>query len=60
MDYFRIYNGKDVVVAEGNDKAAACAEARQHDDGHLVGEGTRPDGSQYAFFVSKAPAALGM
>jgi len=55
MDTYVVYNGNGKIVAKGTDKATVCAKARQHDDGHLIGEGTREDGSQYAFFVSKTP-----
>lgn len=60
MDYLIIYDNKQNVVAEGYDKAAVCAEARQKHDGSLIGIGTRPNGSTYGFFVSQVPHIMGM
>jgi len=59
-DYIEIINENDVVVAAGNDREHVITAARATGSKQLIGEGTRPDGSTYGFFVSKAPACLGM
>ena len=59
-DFYEIFDENMDVVASGFDLKEVKKRAREISTLTFVGQGTRPDGSQYGFIIGKIPTRMGL